>query len=246
MGSFTSRPGRDPAARPGAREVLPEQVRARLPHRFEAVAEALASGRDSQAACHVVGRELALDGVPIEEALSGLRTTWSAVCGRDPEYEALTALLVAWGDATLAYLHQISCDDPLTGLASPAHVRSRVSELYRGAPLDCLDRTHVLVVCELGARTAGPTDSFTTAMHLTGLGESARAVFGGPETIGRLGAHRVVVVTARHAGLGVRVRLLRTLLEGVDLSGRTVRVWIEGLPSTDAAAVCLLDELGRD
>lgn len=232
---------------PEERWVLPDEVRARLPHRFEAVAESLASGSDSTAACQVVGRELALDGVPLEETLGGLRETWVAVRGEDPAYDAVTALLVAWSDATLAYLHQISCDDPMTGLASLAHVRSRVSELYRGAPPDGLATTHALVVCELAAPPApATTDSFSRAMHMSRLGELARTVFAGPETIGRLGSRRVVVVTPRHGRLGSPVRLLRTLTESADLGGHAVRVWIEGLPSTDAAAAFLLDELARD
>lgn len=231
---------------PEARWVLPDEVRARLPHRFEAVAETLVSGADSTAACHVVGRELALDGVPLEETLGRLRATWVAVRGDDPAYDAVTALLVAWSDATLAYLHQISCDDPMTGLASLAHVRSRLSELYRGAQLDGLASTHALVVCELVVPAAATTDSFSRAMHMSRLGEAARTVFAGPETIGRLGSRRVVVVTPRHERLGSRVRLLRTLAHSADLGDHAVRVWIEGLPPTDATAAFLLDELARD
>lgn len=245
MGIFVSRPRRTPTVDPGARWALPDEVRARLAHRFEAVAEVLASGSDSTGACQVVGRDLALDGTSLEEALAGLRHTWRSARGCDPAYDAVTALLVAWSDATLAYLHQISCDDPMTGLASLAHVRSRLSELYRGAQLDGLHTTHALVLCELVAPGTATTDSFTRAMHMARLGEAARTVFAGPETIGRLGSCRVVVVTPRHERLGARVRLLRTLVEGSDLGVHGVRTWIEGLPPTDAGAALLLDELAR-
>src|SRR3546814_7933681 len=98
---------------------------------------------------------------------------------------------MAWSESTLAYLHQLSCEDPLTGLASLAHIRSRLSELYRGAR--AADETHALVVLDLPNDPVGG-DSFTRAMRLVRLGEVARTVFAGSETIGRSGSHRVVVL----------------------------------------------------
>ena len=56
--------------------------------------------------------------------------------------------------------------------------------------------------------------------------------------------HRVGILTRRDDHLGRRVRVLRTLLDGAEPHG-LVRVWIEGLPSTDAVAGMLLDELAR-
>lgn len=250
MGRFGSRASvrarHQPAVDPGAG----------IPPGFEAVAEALqalvpGSGLDTsetraQAACQVVGRALALDGASLEEATAALRTTWRTTLGCDPSYDALTALLVAWSDTTLSYLHQLSCEDPLTGLASLAHVRSRVSELYRAVPLDGLGGIHVLVVCEIVERVAAPSgDQFTRAMHLAQLGDVARTVFSGPETIGRVGRRRVVVLARRDDRLGTRVRLVRTLTRDLDLGDQPVRVWIEGLPETEAGATTLLDELAR-
>lgn len=249
---------------PGARGVLPDPLRWGLPQGFEAVAEALAPGSDTAggrvvAACQVAGRDRALDGASLEECLDDLRTTWQAVRRCDPAYDAVQALLVAWSDTTLSYLHQLSCEDPMTGLASLAHVRSRVSELYRAAPLDGLGDSHVLVVCELVSPApdregrGAPDDrastsmgaSFTRAMHMASLGDAARTVFSGPETIGRVGTCRVVVVTRRDDRLGSRVRLMRTLTESRDLGDQRVRLWIEGLPPTEAGATTLLDELAR-
>ena len=114
---------------------LSEAVRESLPLRFEAVGEALASGGDVSAACQVVGRDVARDGAALGEALSGLRTTYDLVLGGPPAFEAAEALSVAWSDATLEYLHDLSCEDPLTGLASLAHVRTRLDEIYREADL---------------------------------------------------------------------------------------------------------------
>jgi GGDEF domain-containing protein len=216
-----------------------------LPHRFEAVAEALASGSDSTEACRVVGRDLALDGASLDETLSALRETWRLVLGGDPAYDATSALLGAWSDATLAYLHQLSCEDPMTGLATLAHVRTRVSDLYREAP-DPTAPGHTLVVCDLVPLDHGIADAFTRALVLTRLGEAARTVFAGRETIGRLGGRRVVAVVARDERLGARVRLLRSLLDDTRRDGYLVRAWIEGLPGSEAGAALLLDELARD
>lgn len=232
---------RTPADGPEARKDLSERVRARLPRRFEAVGESLASGSGSLQAFEVTGRALAQDGASLHEALADLRATTVAVRGREPSYDEVHALSVAWSEATLAYLHQLSCEDPLTGMASLAHVRGRLSELYR-AHGAALQESHALVVADLPDDRPGVgSDPFTRTLRLTRLGEHARTVFPGGETIGRVGASRIVVVVQRDRKLGRRVALLRTL---VAREQRT-RVWIEGLPASDAGASFLLDELAR-
>ena len=159
----------------------------------------------------------------------------------------MCAFLLAWSETTLGYLHQLSCEDPLTGLASQAHLRSRLSELYRACPGGAINDTHALVVCQLpdGDPSDGMGDHFTRAMRLTRMGENARTVFARGEPVARLGTTRIGVVVERDDRLGRRVRLLRNLLAGVDADRRTARVWIEGLPAGDDAAAMLLDELAR-
>lgn len=192
---------------------------------------------------------LAQDGASLDEALELLSQTCHHVTGREPAFVDVRALSMAWSESTLAYLHQLSCEDPLTGLASLAHIRSRLSELYRGQfgrSTKGLMETHALVVVELPGDRPGlgavGEDQFTRAMRLSRLGETVRTVFNGTETVGRSGTNRVVVVVDRDAQLGRRVALLRKLLGMAD---HPTRVWIEGLPSTDEAAAALLDELCR-
>lgn len=224
-------------------------MRSGLPHRFEAVGEALASGADVLQACGVAGQDLARDGASVEETLEGLRATWRSLAGTDPSYDVMAAVLTAWSETTLGYLHQLSCEDPLTGLSSQAHLRSRLSELYRLGHADGGTADHALVVVAmpLGDDPSEESgDHFTRAMRLARTGELARTAFVRDETVARLGMHRVAVLTRRDERLGRRVRVLRTLLDGVEAgSGPSVRVWIEGLPSTDAGAGMLLDELAR-
>lgn len=224
---------------------VPEDV----PVGFEGVAEAALDGSEVIAACEAVGRELALDGGSADEALRGLRTTWRAVRGVDPPFDVVTAVVTAWSEATLAVVNHISCEDPMTGLATPAHLRSSLGALFRSQrhpgmhPRD----SHALVLVELPGRAEpGPgADPIVRAMRMTSLGEAARTVFAGGEVVGRVGAYRVAVLARRDARLGVRVRLLRRLLEGTEAEGQAPRVWIEGLPASDLAAGMLLDELAR-
>ncbi|HET9420325.1 MAG TPA: hypothetical protein VFO49_04250 [Nocardioides sp.] len=217
---------------------LTNEQRAALPPRFEAVGEAQASGADATEVCRHLGGVLAGDGMSLDEALDGLMITSTLVRGRDPDYDELVALSTAWSEATLGYLHRLSCDDPLTGLATQPHVRSRLSDLYRArerSPERPLD-THALVVVEIRPGDEGLEQRMTLAQ----VGRTARTVFAGSETIGGIGLRRVVVIAERDEQLPQRVTLLRTMTEREH-----ARVWIEGLPGSDEAAGALLDELAR-
>ena len=233
-----------------------------LPAGFEAVGEALEAQESPLVACDAVGRELALDGASAQEALSGLQEVWQSLYGRDPDYAAIETLVHSWSEATLAVVSAVSCEDPMTGLASVAHLRSCVSAVFREheggqQPRHPRD-THAFVVVDLGAASgedrredrssrggAAPVDPFARALRMARVGEAVRTVFVGRDVVGRIGPHRVAVLTGRDTRLGVRVRLLRRLMEGMDLTGRQPRVWIEGLPTSDLGCAALLDELGR-
>lgn len=217
-----------------------------VPAQFEAVAEALAAEADVTTACAVIGHELAQDSVDLSAALDGLRTAYQVSVGREPSFAAVEALSLAWSEETLSYLHQLSCEDPLTGLASQAHMRARLSELYRGALRSgsVPSLTHVLVVVEL-PMLAGITDGFSRALWLVQAAEEVRAVFLGDDTVSRVGATRLVILTRREAELGRRMAALSDAQPWEAGAVGPARVWAEGLPvSVDAAAV-LLDELSR-
>jgi len=228
---------------------IPEAVRQALPRRFEAVGEALASGKDALAACAVVGRDVARDGASLGEALDGLRATYHLVGVGAPDFAATRELAVAWSETTLEYLHQLSCEDPLTGLASLAHVRTRLAELYRCAEQTdvCVQGSHALVVVELRflSEASVGEHQFTRALRLVRVAEALRAVFSGGETIGRVGTDKAVVVVPRTADLGTSVALLREFLEDLEVGAAQTRVWIEGLPASGDSAARLLDDLSR-
>jgi hypothetical protein len=167
----------------------------------------------------------------------------------EPDFASVEALSVAWSEATLEFLHDLSCEDPLTGMASFAHLRTRLDELYREADQtgENTSTTHALVVVEMAAvdlrRRA--EHQFTRALHLVQITEMMRAVFSGGETIARLSADRAVAVVRRVPQLGASVAMLRELVGDLDLGATDVRVWIEGLPTTPESGTRLLDELSR-
>jgi GGDEF domain-containing protein len=248
MPIFTALSFRRSPAADGVTE-LSRHVRLALPLRFEAVAEALVARTDVTAACAVVGRDVATDGTALGEALDSLRSTYQMVLGTAPAFEAAEALSVAWSDATLQYLHDLSCEDPLTGLASLAHIRTRLDEVYREAELTDVPvaRSHALVIVELSRRrpATGPGHHFTRALHLVQVAEALRAVYSGGQTLGRLGLDRAVAVVPRGTDLGLSVSLLREFLDDLDLGQVDLRVWIEGLPTSTDSATLLLDDLAR-
>ncbi len=154
------------------------EVQGTLPTRFVAVGERLAAGHDASTACALVGRETARDGADLGEALDGLRATYAQILGGEPDFGAVRALCQAWSEETLGYLHQLSCEDPLTGLASLAHLRAKLAEVYRAADLggQSAATSHALVVVDL-PRLAGPPrwDAFESALVLVRLAECCPA-----------------------------------------------------------------------
>ena len=219
-----------------------------VPLGFDAVGDALASGRCPLAACALVGRVLASDGASVGEALTGLRETYRVSRGSPPDFAATEALMVAWSEATLEFLADVTCDDPLTGLASQQHLRSRLAEVYRGAERAGHDarRTHALVVVDTSAsarrqredlRHCGPIDlRLVRALELASVAEALRAGFDGEETVARLGRDVVVALVRRSADLGDQVARARLLLADLGVPP-DARIWIEGLPAdVDQAA----------
>ncbi len=234
-----------------------------LPRGFEPLADALLYGGDVEACANEVGRDLATDGAALSQVMEDLELTYRAVAAGAPSYGVVKALCLAWNDVSLQYLHGLSCEDPLTGLASLPHLRSRLDELLREADRagGSLASAYALVVVELGAAYAlpprragtGSTASslsarFSMTLRMVEVAESLRTVFSGGETLARLGGHRVAALVPREAALGGSVEALRQLLS--DWSGDTgerdePRVWIESLPTGHEVMAVLLDELAR-
>ncbi len=230
-------------------EVAPEGERARHPAvRYDAVAERLAAGQSVSVACEQVGRELARDGADLGEALDGLRVVYARVQGGEPGFRALRSLCLGWSEETLSQLHQVSCENPLTGLASRAHLRARLAEVYRGAEQGGSGATeHVFVVLDLPLLDGGvAARSLGAVLREVELADRVRLAFPGQETISEIGPGRLVVLTERSELLARQVRTARDLVESLPRGAGRARVWVEGLPDSDRHAGWLLDELARD
>lgn len=219
-----------------------------LPAPYDALAERLAEGTDPSDVCEGLGHRLARDGAGLGEALEGLRTVYRAVLGRDPDFAATRALGVAWSDSTLGFLHEVSCEDPLTGLSSVAHLRCRLEETYQSEAAHGRDarKTRALVVLDHAPPLLrGGEERFVQAFRTVRLAETVRLVFSGGEPIAALGSGRLVVLVERSPLLGRDVAsLVEYLDEGRAVDG-PVRVWIEGLPASPSALGPLLDEIAR-
>ena len=160
--------------------------------------------------------------------------------GREPRPEEVEALVEGWADTTLGHLHRLTCEDPLTGLATMAHLRTRVAE-QRRAGVD-LARAHALVVVspsgEEGDRSSH--GSLGAALLCAALGERVRVVFGGGETVAHTHTGRVVVLAGRDHRLEGLVALLRRLLDEDD---QPATVQVHPLPEGELELVLLLERL---
>ena len=147
-------------------------------------------------------------------------------------------------DAQLGFLHSLSCEDPLTGLTSIHHVRTRLGDAYRAANRDGVEPQVALVLIDIVDRGAG-LSCLDRTMRLVHVSEMLRTVYSGDETLGQLSSSRAVAVVRRDENIAVTVRgPPRPARRMGEPGGPTTRVWIEGLPSP-VGAVTLLDELTR-
>ena len=220
-----------------------------VPLGFTAIAEAVRHGIDPTTPCRMVGRQLAEVGVSLDEVLDELEETFWVSGAGEPDFSAVRAVSCGWADSSLEYLHGLSCEEPLTGLATTAHLRTRLAELYRAA--ECgrppVARTHALVVVEL-ARPRGIDaypETIDQALRLVDVVDAVRAVYACGETVARVGARCAVTLVRRDEALGDRVGMLRGLLAESGIALRGHRVWIEGLPTGNDHVGRLLDDLAR-
>ncbi len=228
-----------------------ERVRMGIPARFEVLGEILAKGGEAEVACSVVGRELARMGVDLGEALTRLERTYELVVGTEPTFKDVQALSASWGEETLSYLHQLSCVDPLTGLASLAHLRARLGEVYQRAEQGegLAGDQFALVVVDLPLLATTHSERLQSGLRLARVAENLHLVFTGGQTVARVNGIRIAALVERSPLLGQRVHLIRELLQDDsehDAALLHSRVWIEGLPPSGLGAAWLLDELARE
>jgi hypothetical protein len=194
------------------------------------LADAVRDGRPDVADVALeVGASAARLGVPLHEVLDHVER---AFAGEEPSFEATRAAVLAWAEWALVLHADISCEDPLTSLATSAYVRSRLAELYRGAERDGhrVADHRALVVVELPSRHRG--HELEQSLRALDVAEAMRAVFAGDETVAQMSPRRFAALVGRERADAVSMSLLRILLERVLGDHVHPRLWVEELPPT--------------
>jgi hypothetical protein len=231
------------------RRPAPQSRRDLVPVGFESLFDALQDDASLLGVVEELGRSAAAEGVALDDVLANVATTYqiSGDIVDEPPFEVVRALAASWADSSLRFLHSISCEDPLTGLASLAHMRTRMAEVYRETDRRRVvpTATHALLVVQLHWPDT-VTTTFDRLLRLIDVAEMLRSVYTGDEVVGQLTASRAAALVRRDTSIGQSVSsLLGLLQEWEQRTGVVTRLWIEGLPATQLAGEALLDELAR-
>lgn len=202
-----------------------------------------------------LGRARAEAGVGLPEALDDLYSLYRLLPEGVPPPDVLRRLAEAWVEAGMATYKATTCEDPLSGLTSPAYLRTRLAEVYRESERSgrALSGTHALVVvrCQPPPPDAAdqPADAvrerhWDWMVHRLLLGDVLRSAFSGGETFAALSAAVTVGLVVRDDALPLMLRGLGHQLRRYEPTSQS-RVWIEGLPAALPAAYQLLGDLER-
>jgi hypothetical protein len=210
----------------------------------EAVLEAVLERRDPAAAVAELGRQRASCFVSLAEALDDLAALARTIGWGQAPADLVRALALGWADEMSSAQIAGACTDPLTGLATPAYLRTRLGEVYAEAARTGADagERYALVVAD--ARTGADVSAFDRAAALISLGELLITVFSGGETVAASGPGMAVVLAARDGDLLLRHRTLRRLME-LKAPDQAMRTWIERLPGSLSSARELIADLSR-
>src|SRR5215212_8815409 len=175
-----------------------------------------------------VGASAARLGAPLHEVMDHVERAYA---GQEPSFAATRAAVLAWAEWALVLHADVSCEDPLTSLATTAYVRSRLAEIYRGAERDGrrVAEQSALVVVELPRAYAG--HEIEQSLRALDVAEAMRAVFAGDETVARMSPRRFAALVGRERTDVLTMRLLRILLERALGEQLQPRLWVEELPS---------------
>lgn len=205
--------------------------------------------------------EVARSYVGVDTNLSGflddLDTTYRALGWERPSRELVRAAVEAWADELSGRFDSISCQDPLTGLATIHHLRTRLADLYGSGmvvrPAGSRTFPWLLLVTlpvELPARKRRGCEAaihpVERALHLAVIGHVMRGVVAGIDTLAAVGAHTAVaIVYDADMDRGV-AHLIEVLQSRPDTGWSTeADVRVLALPSTIGEARRLIDRLRR-
>ncbi|HEX7302226.1 GGDEF domain-containing protein [Lentzea sp.] len=182
-------------------------------------------------------------------ALHAVMTDASVIVS--PDVDALPSRMLrmtalGWADVVTKQAGDCTAENPLTGLATAAYLRTRLAEVYRETPVAPLD--YALVLLRLDVHRAS---GWSRVVAMTLVSDALRTVFDSGETLATLGPCVAAVLVRRDELLARRVSNLRVLVADRLADDPNVRpagpakVWIERLPDTHDEARALLTSLGR-
>lgn len=226
----------------------------------DGVCVAASKDEDLHGPAAALGRARADGGAGLAETLTdlaalhnvlgdGSETTDPAVL--PPALLRDTAL--AWADAALFRATSIEVCDALTGLATPAYLRTRLREIYAECELHgCgVAGAYVLVLASVEDVELDEAAGWSRFAAAILLGDVLRKVFDGGESLAVLGGCTAAALCRRDERLTLNVSSLRGLAADRFAADPHLheygspRVWFERLPRTHDAACALLDRLGR-
>ncbi|MBW9215647.1 hypothetical protein KV102_12425 [Mumia sp. zg.B53] len=211
---------------------------------LDALRDVLRGGEDPEGVAVELGAAAATEGIGWSELLRDVEDVSRSVSGSLPPYELVRAMSIAWTETAAQDSYVVSCEDPLTGLTSPAHLRTRLDDAYRLAERAGASASDLWAFVVVEVRPSGGAESgLLRSLSMIVVAELLRSCFDGDETVSRLGERRAVALVRRwDATRGYSA--LRGLVDSSPDVPPT-RVWIEGVPGTSEAASRLLGELGR-
>jgi hypothetical protein len=198
---------------------------------------------DLTPACAGLGRARARAGIGIAETIDDLAALYSVLGdGQTPAATPLRlicAIAEGWAEESLGQFARGGCEDPLSGLATLAYLRTRLGEVYREAehggtsPAD----THRLLVVRLPRRQ----DPWRRMALAIGVGHDLRAAFPGGETLSMARPGPAIALVRAHGDLPLRYARLRRSIQATF--GTQIRM--TPLPGVLTEALRLVDELAR-
>ncbi|MFI9007455.1 GGDEF domain-containing protein [Actinosynnema sp. NPDC053489] len=223
------------------------------------VCRAVLEERDPSAELHRLGAARAEAGAGLAETLLDLAALHAVLaepagatgvvspCVDATPSRMLRSTALGWGDVMSSRAADCAAEDPLTGLATPAYLRTRLREVYAEARA-AGRQDHVLVLVALDlSRTSG----WSRVVAMTLLAGALKEVFDGGETVAALGSSVACVLLRRDRHLARALTNLRVLTAdrlAVDphvAPTGPVRVRLEELPPTCEDAVAMVAGLGR-
>ncbi|MBL8774950.1 MAG: hypothetical protein JNK12_03425 [Acidimicrobiales bacterium] len=216
----------------------------------EALAEALDGGfTEPGPALARLGAIRASNGFTLDEVIEDLHCLYDVVDpARRVRLDRLDTLEVArgWVHGFAEATRDMGCVEPLTGCATEAFLRARLTQTYQHCDsigLGAAD-VHSLVVVRLPLESLREPHRSLLAVRVA---ERLRVVFDGGETIASVGPGTFIVLVADTPAVGAALASLTERVEPDlvcdEASPVRTQLWIEGLPESLDQALSLIDDL---